>query len=66
MAAANERILNRGNFNEVPTLAAIQKISSQKNLKDRQTDKNQFIDLLLIQKRQLPCCKTQKNLQRFR
>lgn len=35
MAAANEGKLHHGNFDEVPSIAVIQKISSQKNLKDR-------------------------------
>lgn len=51
MATANEGKLNHGNSDEVPSLAVIQKISSQKNMKDR-LDKNPFIDLFLIQQKQ--------------
>lgn len=51
MAAANEGKLHHGNFDEVPSIAVIQKISSQKNLKDR-LGYNPFIDLFLIQQKQ--------------
>lgn len=51
MAAANEGKLHHGNFDEVPSVAVLQKISSQKNLEDR-LDNNPFIDLFLIQQKQ--------------
>lgn len=48
---ANEGKLHHGNFDAVPSIAVIQKISSQKNLKDR-LGYNPFIDLFLIQQKQ--------------
>lgn len=51
MAAANEGKLPNGNFDEVASIAVIQKMSSQKNLKDR-LDYNPFIDVFLMQQKQ--------------
>ena len=51
MSTAHTGKLMSGNFNEVPSITVIQKISSEKNLQDR-LHNNTFLDLLLLQQTQ--------------